>query len=125
MEGIKRLQAHGFTLRIATTETPANAAHLDELHAFRRELGIADQDHLVRPLAKRGFSREGLEVGRENLEPEVTVTAEGIYWHPLTFPGDIDMQVREEIFPLIDAVTSIERELGESETGKAPRTEFT
>lgn len=124
--GIKRLLACGIHVCISTTETPANSAHLDELHAFRRELGISDQDHLVRPLAKRGFSREGLDVRRESLEPEATITAEGVYWHPLTFPGDADMWVREEIFPLVDAVTCIEQELGSVDgTGKTPRTEFT
>jgi hypothetical protein len=78
----------------------------------------------VRPLAKRGFSREGVAVGRESLEPEVTVTAQGVYWHPLTFPGDVDLQVKEEMFPLADAVERIRREL-ECGIVKRPRTEFT
>ena len=124
--GIKRLLERGVHVSISTTETPANSAHLDELHAFRRELEISDQDHLVRPLAKRGFSQEGLDVRRESLEPEVTITAEGVYWHPLTFPGDADMWVREEIFPLADVVACIERERGGTDgASKTPRTEFT
>jgi MoaA/NifB/PqqE/SkfB family radical SAM enzyme len=122
--GIERLLKWGIQVCISTTETPANAAHIEELHRFRRSLGISDEDHLVRPLAKRGLSREGVEVGRGTLEPEVTVTAEGVYWHPLMFPGDVELQVRKEIFPLIEAVECIEREL-EREGARSPRTEFT
>ncbi|MCP4541223.1 MAG: radical SAM protein [Chloroflexi bacterium] len=124
--GIRQLLARGIHVCISTTETPANSAHLDELRVFRRELGISDQDHFVRPLAKHGFSQDGLDVRRESLEPEVTITAEGVYWHPLSFPGDADMWVREEIFPLADVVTCIEQELGGKDgAGKTPRTEFT
>jgi MoaA/NifB/PqqE/SkfB family radical SAM enzyme len=73
VEGIERLQAKGFRVIISSTETAANAAYLDELHSFRRSLGIPDEDHFVRPLAKRGFSQEGMEVGIATLVPEVTV----------------------------------------------------
>ena len=48
---------HGFQVCISTTETPVNADYLDELRAFVRDLGIAEQDHFVRPLARRGFSQ--------------------------------------------------------------------
>jgi MoaA/NifB/PqqE/SkfB family radical SAM enzyme len=121
---IERLMARGMHVCVSTTETTANSGHIGKLHRFRRSLGIPDEDHLVRPLAKRGFSCEGLEVSRENLEPEVTVTIEGVYWHPLTFPGDVEMQVREEIFPIVDAVECIKREL-ECGAAKASRSEFT
>ena len=56
------MQGAGFRVRLGTTETPANAAHLDELRHFRRGMGIADADHIVRPLARRGFATEGAEV---------------------------------------------------------------
>ena len=39
VEGIKTLQTHGLKLRLSTTETPANSAHLDQLCAFHRALG--------------------------------------------------------------------------------------
>jgi MoaA/NifB/PqqE/SkfB family radical SAM enzyme len=126
VEGIKRLQAHGFTLRIATTETPANAAHLDELHEFRRSLGISDEDHFVRPLARRGFAREGLEVSVETLVPEITVTSDGIYWHPLVSPSDTDMRVSQDISSLTKAVDCIQEQLEViSRTGKASLQKFT
>jgi len=65
MAGIEKLLDAGFRIRLSTTETPANAAFLDEICDFRRALGISDEDHIIRPLAKRGFSDEGLEVGNE------------------------------------------------------------
>ncbi len=126
VEGIKLLQEHGFRVRLSTTETPANSAHLDKLHEFRRCLGIPDADHFVRPLAKRGFSREGLEVGANNLVPEVTVTIEGVFWHPLASPTSTDMRVSEQIFPLAAAVECIQQQLEViARTGKASLNTFT
>ena len=104
VDGIAQLQTNGFRVLISTTETPANTSHLEELHAFRRNLDISDKDHFVRPLARRGFSRQGLEVGTDTLVPELTVTIDGVYWHPLVSPSDTDMRVRREIFPLATAV---------------------
>ena len=126
IEGIRLLQAKGFRVLLSTTETPANAAYLDELHTFRRSLGIPDEDHFVRPLAKRGFSQEGLEVGIDTLAPEVTVTSEGVYWHPLASPSDTDMLVSRQIFPLAKAVECIEQRIRTAEDqALTERTEFT
>jgi MoaA/NifB/PqqE/SkfB family radical SAM enzyme len=126
VEGIRLLQQHGFRVRLATTETPANSAHLNELHQFRRSLGIPDEDHFVRPLAKRGFAQEGLEVGINTLVPEITVTADGIYWHPLVSPSDTDMQVSSKILPLAEAVACIQEQLEEiARNGKTTLHKFT
>src|SRR5258707_1887724 len=91
VDGIKILQDGGFRVRFGTTETPANSMHLETLCAFHRSLGIPDEDHFIRPLAKRGYSREGLELGMGNLMPELTVNLDGDFWHPLS--TDPDMQV--------------------------------
>jgi MoaA/NifB/PqqE/SkfB family radical SAM enzyme len=126
VEGIKQLISRGIQVCISTTETPANSNYLDELHTFRRGLGIADEDHFVRPMARRGFATEGVDVGRSTLEPELTVTAEGIYWHPLISPNATDMRVMDEILSLADAVACISEELeagGGAEQGE--RIEFT
>jgi MoaA/NifB/PqqE/SkfB family radical SAM enzyme len=109
VEAIGRLLDSGLRLRIATTVTPANAEHIDELHAFRRSLGIADQDHVVRPLARRGFATEGDEIDVREIVPEVTATSRGIFWHPIASPGSADMLVAADLFPLADAVAEIER----------------
>jgi MoaA/NifB/PqqE/SkfB family radical SAM enzyme len=109
MDGIHKLLESGFRLRLSTTETPANSEYLEEICDFRRSLGISDDDHIIRPLAKRGFSNEGMEVSKHNLIPEMTINALGVYWHPLS--TDPDLLVRTEIFPLAEAISQIKLEL--------------
>lgn len=122
--GVHLLLAAGFRVRLGTTETPANSAHLDGLCAFHRSLGIPEEDHFVRPLAKRGYSKAGLELGMGNLAPELTVNLDGVFWHPLS--TDADMQVSRTIFPLARAVERVQRQLDEiARTGAAPLMTFT
>jgi len=124
VEGIRCLQERGFRVRLGTTETPINSPHLHLLCEFHRSLGIRDEDHFVRPLAKRGYSREGLELGMHNLVPELTVNLDGVFWHPLS--TDADMQVSRQIFPLEKAVARVQAQLATiAETGAAPLMTFT
>ncbi len=102
VDGIRLLQSLGFTVLIGSTETPANAGEIDRLSAFvERELAIPAERHFIRPLAKRGFSREGLELTAADLEPELTVSQDGVFWHPLAL--DEDMLLTRRIFPLAAA----------------------
>jgi MoaA/NifB/PqqE/SkfB family radical SAM enzyme len=124
VEGIRLLQERGFRVRLSTTETPANAPHLETICAFHRSLGIPDQDHFIRPLAKRGYSKEGLELGMANLMPELTVNLDGVFWHPLS--TDADMQVSKKIFPLAAAYERVKTQLDVmARTGAAPLMTFT
>jgi MoaA/NifB/PqqE/SkfB family radical SAM enzyme len=124
VEGIRLLQEHGFRVRLSTTETPANSARLDQICEFHRALGIPDEDHFLRPLAKRGYSKEGLELSMSNLLPEITVNIDGVYWHPLS--TDADMQVSKKIFPLAASVDRIQRQLDVmTQTGTVPLMTFT
>ncbi|MFO7634988.1 MAG: radical SAM protein [Caldilinea sp.] len=124
VEGIQLLQARGFRVRLSTTETPANTARLDEVCEFHRRLGIPDEDHFVRPLAKRGYSREGIELDMTNLIPEVTVNVDGVFWHPLS--TDADMQISRSLFPLGESVTRIRHQLDEiARTGRSALMTFT
>ena len=124
VEGIQLLQTAGFRVRLGTTETPVNSAHLHELCEFHRSIGIPDEDHFVRPLAKRGYSREGLELGMHNLVPELTVNLDGIFWHPLS--TDADMQVSKQMFPLSTAVERVQGQLDAlARTGSLPLMTFT
>ena len=125
VQGIRTLQENSFDVRLSSTETPANSEHLEELHEFRRSLDISDENHFVRPLARRGFSTEGMEVGPGSLVPEVTVTKNGIYWHPLASPSSDDMLVTREIFPLSAAVTCIQKNLAAQPDGILELMEFT
>jgi MoaA/NifB/PqqE/SkfB family radical SAM enzyme len=124
VQGIRLLQEHGLRVRIGTTETPVNCAHMKELCDFHRALGIPDEDHFVRPLAKRGYSREGLELNMGNLVPELTVNLDGVFWHPLS--TDADMQVSKQIFPLATTVERVRQQLDTlARTGRAPLMTFT
>jgi MoaA/NifB/PqqE/SkfB family radical SAM enzyme len=122
--GIKRLQAHGFRVRLSTTETPANTARLADICTFHQALGIPEADHFVRPLAKRGYAAEGIEVSMANLVPELTASIDGIFWHPLS--TDADLQVSRTLFPLAAAreraITQME---AIARTGVAPPMTFT
>lgn len=123
VEGIRRLQANGFRVRLGTTETPANSARLQHLCEFHRSLGIPDEDHFVRPLAKRGYSTEGLELTMNNLLPEVTVNLDGVFWHPLS--TEADMQVSKKLFPLSVAVDRVRDQLEElARTGTTKLMDF-
>jgi MoaA/NifB/PqqE/SkfB family radical SAM enzyme len=109
LDGLRLLQQGGFRVKLATTETPANCAHLDELSAFRHSLGIAEEDHVIRAMAHRGFATEGVEVDVNTLAPEITVDDRGMYWHPLG-PED-DMRLSCEILPLAEAVRLVQERL--------------
>ena len=124
IEGIQALLANGFRVRLGTTETPANSAHLAEVCEFHRTLGIPEEDHLIRPLAKRGFSSDGMEVGMATLTPELTVNVEGVFWHPVSTTSD--MQISKQIFPLAaarDRACEIAEEI--ARTGAVPHITFT
>lgn len=124
VEGIKLLQARGFRVRLSSTETPANTAHMSLICQFHRALGIPDEDHFVRPLAKRGYAKEGLELGMGNLVPELTVNLDGLFWHPLS--TDADMQVSKKIFPLATAMERVQNQLNAmAATGAVPLMTFT
>ena len=76
------------------------------------------------PLAKRGYSKEGLELGMANLLPELTVNLDGVFWHPLS--TDADMQVSKKIFPLASAYDRVKTQLDVmARTGAAPLMTFT
>jgi MoaA/NifB/PqqE/SkfB family radical SAM enzyme len=124
VEGIKALQARGFHVRLSTTETPANSAHLADVCGYHRTLGIAEDDHFIRPLAKRGFSSQGLEINMKNLVPELTVNVDGAFWHPLS--TDADLQITNKIFPLVTAVEKMHCVADEiARTGQVPPITFT
>lgn len=102
---IARVRELGFRVTIGATATPINAPFTDELRAFVREIGVPDDGFFLRPLTKRGFSHEGVELRAEDVAPELTVTAEGVFWHPQS-AGEA-MLLSRQIFPLRDALALI------------------
>ncbi len=123
VEGITQLLERGYRVRIGTTETPANTGHLDELRTYLGDLGIRPEDHFVRPLAKRGFSKEGLELNLNNLVPELTVNVDGAFWHPLS--TEPDMQVARSPLPLRVAMDAVQALLNDPDRASSPRCKFT
>ncbi len=90
MDGLRLARSLGLPVRVAMTETPENRGEADDLRRVLAEVGIAGEDVVVRPLVARGFAVEadGLDVDDAGTVPELTVTADGVHWHPIG--GDVD-----------------------------------
>jgi hypothetical protein len=56
----------------------------------------------------RGCATKGVAVSRTDLVPEVTITAEGVYWHPVG-AEDADLLVARDIFPLTESFAAVRR----------------
>lgn len=82
MEGIVVAQQQGLPVRVRTTETDENRDEIDELATALADLGITGSDFDVSPLVKRGSAEEGVDILDGNTVPELTVTADGLHWHP-------------------------------------------
>lgn len=116
VRAIVDVQAAGFSIAIGATETKANAPFTRELRAFAHQLGVPDERFFLRPLTKRGFSTEGLDLSAEDVAPELTVTAEGVFWHPQS-AGEA-MLLSRDIFPLADALELMKTTLGVISAGR-------
>ncbi|MDQ3628057.1 MAG: radical SAM protein [Actinomycetota bacterium] len=110
--GIRLAQAEGFRVRVAATLASEQSHELGPFHVFLDSLGINREDQVIRALAHRGVADEGIELTLESLIPEVTVTAEGVYWHPVAADHD-DQFVTPQIFPLRDAIDEVRRRFTE------------
>ena len=121
--GLQRLLGRGYRVRIGTTETPANTAHMAALRSFLDNLGIGPDDHFIQPLAKRGFSKEGIDLGIDDLVPELTVNVDGVYWHPLS--TDRDMLIARSPLPLKTSLDRVYELLADPDRASKPRCTFT
>ena len=91
MDGVAYALELGLPLRVAMTETPHNRDEVVDLRALLAGIGVTGEDFAVRPLVRRGFAAgepAGAEVDDSILAPELTVTADGVHWHPIG--GDLD-----------------------------------
>ncbi len=122
VRAIPRLVAAGLSVRIASTlpleETQGEpTADMLRLCALHRDLGVSDDDHVIRPIVARGRAEtEGLGVAatRDDLEPELTITADGAFWNPFapTVRGgrlDTDLMVSRTTMPLEKPVSTLLR----------------
>jgi organic radical activating enzyme len=107
-EGIQCARAEGFRVRLAATVS--NDDEVSEFRQFLDQEQIAPEDRVIRRIALRGAAREGVALSRADLVPEVTITAEGVYWHPVG-AEDADLLVTRDIFPLAASFAAIRQAL--------------
>ena len=105
-EGIQRARALGFRVRLAATVSSDLEA--EEFRRFLDQEKIAAEDRVIRRIALRGSASEGVALSRADLVPEVTITVEGVYWHPVG-AEDIDLLVTRDIFPLSESFAAVRR----------------
>jgi hypothetical protein len=105
-EGIKLARSLGFRVRLAATVS--TNAEAEEFRQFLDEEKIETEDRIIRRIALRGAASEGDAITRADLVPEVTITAEGVYWHPVG-AADADLLVTHDIFPLSEAFAAVRR----------------
>ena len=91
MDGLDLAASLGLPLRVAMTETPDNRDEVEPLRARLATMGITGDGFAVRPLVQRGFAAEvdeAVAVSDAVMVPELTVTTDGVHWHPVG--GDRD-----------------------------------
>lgn len=85
VDAIRKLVDRGVKVRVATTVSDIGEEELERLCVLHRELGVDDEDHVVRPILKRGRAAEGgmgIDAAVGDLPPELTITADGAFWSP-------------------------------------------
>ena len=109
--GIDTARREGFRVRLAATVSTDDEA--ERFAEFLDRNAVDPDDRVIRRLALRGFAEDGVALSRADLVPEVTVTARGVYWHPVGADDD-DFIVTRDVLPLaaaLDAVrAALERE---------------
>lgn len=106
---VPRLISSGVRVRIATTTAgPLDSPSLDPLRELVRSLGVRDDDHLVRPIVRRGRADErdlGVVAVARDIPSELTITSDGAFWGsfgPTVRGGrlDTDLLLTRTILPL-------------------------
>jgi MoaA/NifB/PqqE/SkfB family radical SAM enzyme len=109
VDAVPRLIERGVRVRIATTTAgPLDDPSLDPLRALVAELGVAAEDHLVRPIVRRGRADElaiGVRARAQDIPSELTITADGAFWGsfgPTVRSGrlDTDLLLTRTVLPL-------------------------
>lgn len=104
--GIETAIGLGFRVRVAATLGPGRLDEAAALHELCDNLGVPRGDRVVRRIARKGAASDGVVVTRESLVPELCLTADGVWWHPLV-ATDPAMLVTRRLLPLADAVEAV------------------
>lgn len=116
VEAVPRLRAAGVRVRIATTTAgPLDDPRLDPLRALVASLGVPADDHLVRPIVRRGRADErnlGVRAEARDIPSELTISADGAFWGsfgPTVRNGrlDTDLLLTRTILPLDVPATAL------------------
>lgn len=108
LRGIENARSAGFRVRLAATVS--TDAEADAFRRFLDDRNIAAEDRVIRRIALRGFATDGIALARADLVPEITITADGVYWHPVG-AEDEDLLISRDIFPLTEAFAAVHRAL--------------
>src|SRR5689334_6307904 len=102
--GIELARAEGFRVRLAATVS--TEAEAEEFRSFLDAHHVSEENRVIRRIALRGSAAQGIALARADLVPEVTITAEGVFWHPVG-AEDNDLLVTREIFPLAKSFAAV------------------
>jgi organic radical activating enzyme len=105
-QGIEQARSEGFRVRLAATVSTDDEA--EEFRRFLDDRQIGADDRVIRSIALRGFAEAGIALARADLVPEVTISAEGVFWHPVG-AEDADFLVTPDIFPLAQSFAAVRR----------------
>ena len=108
-EGIRMAIDLGFRVRVAATLGSDAGDAEGELQRLFDELLLEDDQRVVRRVANQGSANGGLTVSRTSLIPEVCVTADGVFWHPVA-AIDPAMRVADHWSPLAKVIDSVRDE---------------
>ena len=109
VEAVPRLIERGVRVRIATTtDGPIDDPIFEPLKDLVRTMGVREDDHLIRPIVRRGRADEldmGVTAMARDIPSELTITADGAYWGsfgPTVRAGrlDTDLLLTRTILPL-------------------------
>ena len=126
VEAVPKLIARGVRVRIATTTAGSlDDPQLDPLRALVASLGVEPDDHLVRPIVRRGRAVEmalGVSARAQDIPSELTITADGAFWGsfgPTVRAGrlDTDLLLTRTVLPLSVPANALLGLLGEMPDG--------
>jgi pyruvate-formate lyase-activating enzyme len=107
LEGIELASKLGFRVRVAATLGADAGDEERRLAELFDQLGLDDDQRVVRRVARQGAANAGLALSRASLVPEVCVSADGVWWHPVTAtdPGMRVAATWSPLPPVLDAIT--------------------
>ncbi len=85
VEAVPQLVRRGIQVRIASTREDQTEDEAQRLEALLRDLGVREEDHVVRPVVERGraaVAGMGIVAPLEKLPPELTISVDGAFWSP-------------------------------------------